>query len=470
MEVTIIGGGFAGLVAATRLAGEGHHVTVIEARAHLGGRSFPSGDGGEPAPRLLFGYFRATRAFLERIGTAGKLHMGPGLALGFIDRRGGKRKERLLHDGPSALGKLGRLGAVAAFSGLSLVERALALRVLTALRAPNRLAPAPGERQTVEEWLDALGQPRGARESLWYPLALATLQDQPRSASARMFAAALSALLLGDAADAAIVASSVDAQQLYVDDARRILDGARARIELGHSARQIHVRAIGDRLVLAGVELDDGRVIAGDAVIAALPASATLALLPEAVRARESYFSQLARLRTAPATTVRLRVDRPLTVSTPALALLGSPFHWLFTRAAGDGTDAWLQSWGDRELVAKDEAALVALAERELHAILPDAAGARVLSSRVVREPDALVAHPAGADNDRPRTRTPVEGLFLAGDYVRTGLPANLESAARSAEEAAGFALEFEPPPPPPTPQGFVPLGRLTKRTPASSN
>jgi hypothetical protein len=78
--------------------------------------------------------------------------------------------------------------------------------------------------------------------------------------------------------------------------------------------------------------------------------------------------------------------------------------------------------------------------------------------------------HRAGAEGERPGARTPFSGLLLAGAFVRTGLPANLESAARAAEQCAELArddLPPEPEAPRPQPTGaFVPLGSLRRAAP----
>jgi len=41
----------------------------------------------------------------------------------------------------------------------------------------------------------------------------------------------------------------------------------------------------------------------------------------------------------------------------------------------------------------------------------------------------------------RPEPRTPIPGLFLAGDWIDTGLPATIEGAVRSGHSAASLAL-----------------------------
>ena len=49
-----------------------------------------------------------------------------------------------------------------------------------------------------------------------------------------------------------------------------------------------------------------------------------------------------------------------------------------------------------------------------------------------------------GDDSLRPTQRTPVEGLFLAGDYTQTGWPATMEGAVRSGFLAAERYLESQ--------------------------
>src|SRR5688572_9732866 len=64
-DVIVIGGGFAGLSAAVRLAEAGAHVLVLEARSRLGGRAtaFPDRESGElvdNGQHVLLGCYRDT--------------------------------------------------------------------------------------------------------------------------------------------------------------------------------------------------------------------------------------------------------------------------------------------------------------------------------------------------------------------------------------------------------------------------
>ena len=92
-EVIVIGGGFAGLSAATALAEKGIRVLVLEARRSLGGRASAfidpaTGERVDNGQHVLTGAYRETFRFLRRIGTEAHVYLQPGLAVDFIDRGG----------------------------------------------------------------------------------------------------------------------------------------------------------------------------------------------------------------------------------------------------------------------------------------------------------------------------------------------------------------------------------------------
>ena len=68
---------------------------------------------------------------------------------------------------------------------------------------------------------------------------------------------------------------------------------------------------------------------------------------------------------------------------------------------------------------------------------LPEASNANVKHIRGIRTMNATVLLEPGSELIRPISQTPIRGLFLAGDWCKTGLPATIESAARSGEQAA---------------------------------
>ena len=116
--------------------------------------------------------------------------------------------------------------------------------------------------------------------------------------------------------------------------------------------------------------------------------------------------------------------------------------QWVFDKRAvvGDGASHLsLVSSGASPLVDQTNDALIAAAHQELLEALPAIRPARLLRATVIREPSATFSLAPGQPQ-RPESRTPVRGLFLAGDWIDTGLPATIESAVRSGHTAADLA------------------------------
>jgi zeta-carotene desaturase len=95
-----------------------------------------------------------------------------------------------------------------------------------------------------------------------------------------------------------------------------------------------------------------------------------------------------------------------------------------------------LVSSGASPLVDRSNAQLIAIAHEELLEAIPGSRSSQLLRATVVREPRATFSLAPGQPQ-RPDTQTPVPGLYLAGDWIATGLPATIESAVRSGHRAA---------------------------------
>jgi uncharacterized protein with NAD-binding domain and iron-sulfur cluster len=201
------------------------------------------------------------------------------------------------------------------------------------------------------------------------------------------------------------------------------------------------------------LELGNGRVtslsIAGrpeehaDAVILAVPPPALAALLP-GERAAAVGLRDLAALRSAPIVSVHLWF-RTTFVSPRMAGFLDGPIHWLFTPPMQPDTGRYLTLVvsGAHDLVAKPQDEILRIARRELSRYLPVTVGLEATDALVVKEANATYAATPEEQPRRPKTKTAVANLFLAGDWVDTGLPATLESAVLSGERAAAAASEY---------------------------
>src|SRR5690349_3382441 len=89
MNVIVIGGGFAGLSAATSLSKQGHRVTLLEGRQILGGRAYSftdpkTGDSVDNGQHLFMGCYQETIQFLQRIGSLEGLTFQQSMSIRFV--------------------------------------------------------------------------------------------------------------------------------------------------------------------------------------------------------------------------------------------------------------------------------------------------------------------------------------------------------------------------------------------------
>ena len=90
-------------------------------------------------------------------------------------------------------------------------------------------------------------------------------------------------------------------------------------------------------------------------------------------------------------------------------------------------------------LAGKPPDALVEEALRDLERVCHRTTRARLLRTRVVRQPFATYVLPTGTRS--PAHLTAIPGLYLAGDWTDTGLPSTVESAVASGHRAAESVL-----------------------------
>ena len=198
-DVIVIGAGVAGLRAAVALAARGARVSVLEAKAVLGGRATAftdpqTGERVDNGQHVMLGCYRETFAFLRQIGTDDRVRVQPTLEVDFVDAVGERSRLSL----PGLPPPLNFAAGLLDWKALSWRDRVAAMRLAGPIRTaqaeqrtrsggqtPSRIAASPSE--TVDEWLINNGQTPRIREMLWEPLALAALNQSVRVAAAPPF-------------------------------------------------------------------------------------------------------------------------------------------------------------------------------------------------------------------------------------------------------------------------------------------
>ncbi len=441
-DVVVVGGGFAGLSAAVDLAGRGARVLVLEARPCLGGRASAftdpeTGDVVDNGQHALFGCYHETFRFLRIIGTGHLVQLDNQLEIEIIDRRGRHSRLRSMNMPPP----LHLIAGLLRWTALSWRDRAAALAIgpvlSRAARRHSRGEPIDDQQQheTVAAWLRRHGQTEALCELLWEPLAVAALNQQMDVAAAAPFVRVLAQMFGGSRQDAAIGLPRVPLDALYATPAARWLT------ERGHEVRTGAVA----RIVCAGeavshVDVRGERIEAG-VVVCAVPWHALERTLDRAPARMAQTIAAATATSSSPIVTVNLWLDRAVT-DVPFVGLPGRTMQWIFDKRqafAERASHLSLVSSGAAAIVARSNRELIDLAVDEVRDALAPAREAAVIRAVVVREKRATFSLAPGEPR-RPQTVTPVKGLFLAGDWIDTGLPATIESAVVSGHRAGAAA------------------------------
>ena len=434
-DVLIIGGGFAGLAAGVALAEAGKRVCLFEQNPHLGGRarSFrdpATGSVVDNGQHLFMGCYHSTIQFLKTIGTLDRVQFQRRLAVPFLDRGG--RLTRL--DCPDVAAPWHLLLGVLRSGSFSFKQKLEVLHLGRGLRIGGRES-APTESETVAAWLDRQRQSQGLQRRFWDLLCIAAMNEDPRIASAQLFARVLRLALFSSSADSRLGIARVGLSECYTTAAAAYIEARGGRVQTGRSVKQLLISKDACR----GVVLGGGQSSEGASVISAVPWREFATLLPgEIVRTDPVLAGSLA-LRPAPIISINLWFDVPIT-DLEFAGLRGTTVQWLFDKSrilnARDYYVSLVLS-GAHEHVKSSKEDLLALALRELIELIPSARKAKLLHSLVIKEHFATFSPSPEAERLRPEARTPLRGLFLAGDWTATGLPATIEGAVQSGYTAA---------------------------------
>ncbi|MFT7774591.1 hydroxysqualene dehydroxylase HpnE [Roseateles sp.] len=407
-RVAIVGGGWAGIAAAVKLADAGHNITVFEMAPQLGGRA-RSVAGQDPAwphdngQHILIGAYRDSLALMQRLGAEpcealARLPLAlpypgePGLRLPPGSPLVSFTRGVLAHHGWPLSARLGLLNAAAGWL-------ARGFRCDAALSVADLCA----------------GLAAAVKRDLVEPLCIAALNTPAPKASAQVFLRVLKDALFSGAGGADLLLPRRPLSDLLAGPAATWLG---PRLRLGYRVQEIAPgwRVDGesfDGVVLACTSTEAARLTADLAPDWSATASA-LGFEPIITVYLNSPGSRLP----APMLALRDGPDAPAQFVFDQGQLGGAPGRFAFVVS---GAAPWVARGGCAEAVQ-------AQARRELHWATPP------VIDRMLTEKRATFACTPGLV--RPPHRI-APGLFAAGDYVLGPYPATLEGAVRAGLAAA---------------------------------
>ena len=444
-RVVVVGGGIAGLAAATGLAERGVAVTLLEARDTLGGRvrAWPLPDG-RTMSRGFHAFFRQyynLRALLRRAD--------PGL-------------QRLvpLPDYPLALAggptdSFARIPRTPPWSIIGFVLTSPTFRVrdlakvdagaaldLLRVEFPRTFHETTGV--SAADVLDRLRFPRQARHLALEVFARSFFAD-PREFSGGELLAMFHTYFLGSAEGLLFDVPDDDYDTALWSPLAGYLDGLGVEIHTGVTVGELAARDGGV------VAVHDGGEVAADAAVLALDTASLQRVVEESAWLGDAAWrDRVARLRVAPPFGVGRRwLARPQPDVPPFLGTSG--YGPLDNVSRLDAFEAGASRWAATTAGAVVEVHGYALSDpspatadrlwQEAERVAPSLAGAPVVAQEWLIEQDCPLVDttPWG---QRPTVATPDPRVVLAGDLVRCELPvALMERAATTGWQAANQLL-----------------------------
>lgn len=424
VDTVVVGAGWSGLAAAVELARCGREVTLLESAPRIGGRarSVPFGEHAlDNGQHVLLGAYDHVLSLLHTLDVAESdvlLRLPLDLTL--------RAPERCV----LSLSTLYLPAPLHLLAGLLTARGAGRLEALAALPGIRHMLRADeAEDITVGTLLQRCRQPDSLVRGLWAPLCLAALNTPVEQASARLFREVLRQAFTGHRRRSDLLLPRVDLDRVLAEPALRYLESRGARVLTGRRVARLEPVESGLRVYMRdiGMEAHD--------VILATPPGVTAALCTGLSGMRETVLG-LEQLGQDPICTVYLQYPPEVRLPLPMMGMLDLTSQWVFDRrhCGQPGIMAVVISGpgGHMEL---DTGSLARQAAADLALLFPDWPAPQ--DHWVVREKRATFRAAAGCERHRPEMRTPVDGLWLAGDHVRNGLPATLEGAVMNGVQCA---------------------------------
>lgn len=421
LSVGIIGGGYAGMAAATTLAARGVPVTVFESAKQLGGRArgvWHNDTQLDNGQHILLGCYHDTLKLIAQVGgDVGQdfLRLPMQLTL----------RNRFELKAPHLPAPLHLLVALLSAKGLSFSERIQAARFMLAMRGIKfKLA----HDISALDLLRAHGQSEDLIRLMWEPICISALNTPTHKASAQVLLNVLRDSLNGSFADSEMLLPRLNFSALFPDRAAQYVKKHGGTVLTSCGVEAIVPLEDGVELLTA-----QGTQRFSHVICAASPANTSR--LFRAVPALIPVADQIDAIPYQPIYTVYLQYPAHVTLPHPMLGFDRCFAQWLFDKGRIAGQHGLIAAVISAEGLHQelDHAQLGKKVAQELHEQL--GISSEPLWHKVIAEKRATFS--CEVNLLRPAQITPINNLLLAGDFTAGDYPATLEGAVMSGIRAA---------------------------------
>jgi squalene-associated FAD-dependent desaturase len=441
--VAIIGGGCAGLSAATALLERGFAVTLFEASPQLGGRARSVAIEMQATPQLLdngqhmlLGAYRETLALLHKVGVD-EQQAFLRLPLQINMQSSQARSEFALASCHYLPAPFNMLIGLFCCKGITMKERFAALKFIWQLKKTAYQTPSD---KPLEQFLHEQQQTQRLIKMLWEPLCLAAMNTPVAIASTRIFLNILRDTFNGRKTDSDFLLPRFDLSQIIAKPLAQYIQALGGVIKLNQQVRSL--KAVADSNGQAGFSLEtlDGQHFYRQVVIATAPEGAGKLL--HALPQLKQLQTQIQTYRYQPIYTIYLQYSANTKLPNVMSGLSNMPglgsmprlsnttAQWVFDRGQLCGQAGLMavivSACGPHQALSQDE--LACTVAHELSLAFPQLV--KPLWHKVIAEKRATFS--CEPDLARPSHKTLQTGLFLTGDYCYADYPATIEAAIRS--------------------------------------
>lgn len=426
-HIAIIGGGIAGLAAASLLASRGMQIILFEASSQLGGRARGLDYKGvklDNGQHILLGAYKETLALLKLAGVdEGQVLMRLPLNLTMLDVN--SNNTFALKACNVLPAPLHILAGLLLAKGLTFSSRlsAIKLMIWMKLNAFKLNIDVP-----LYDFLQAKKQPEAVIKNLWEPLCLAALNTPIQFASTQIFLNVLRDSFARKKQDSDLLLPRVDLSTLMAAPLAAYIVGNGGQIKTNCAIKTLQHTA--DKITLHS---HAGEHNFSHVIIACAPHQLSKLIIPSLV----DYFTY------QPITTVYLQYAKSVNLPQVMTGLVGSLSQWVFDKEKLSdqiGLIAVIISAHAPFDIRQEALAMRVVAE--LNSAFPQLKNSNLLWHKVITEKRATFS--CNANLARPKAMTILNNVYLVGDFTANGhvqndYPATIEGAVRSAIYAANL-------------------------------
>jgi squalene-associated FAD-dependent desaturase len=419
----IIGGGLAGLSAASILSSKKFNVTLIESSPKLGGRTYSFRDKEtdseiDNGQHIMMGCYKETLQFVKLIGAENNFDYQENLFLKFIDRE----KNQFQFNASSSFYPLNLLKAIINFDALTSDDKISFIILLLKLPILSKNAL---KKITVIEWLENENQNPNTIKNFWEILCVGALNTNLEKASAFVFYEVLMQIFYKGNFASTIILPKYGLSESIINPASQFIKSNGGEIILSEMVKEVVIK----NQKMVSVKSENKIYDDFDYVISAIPLYALEKIIPKNTMNinLELEYSTILNIH------IWLKENN---LNEKFYGLLDSTLHWIFVKE------------NHVNIVISDANYLADKSKEEIYDLVTEEllqftsiTRENTLKYKIIKEKRATFVPAVETLNKRPNSKTSIKNLFLAGDWTNTGLPSTIESAVKSGRIAADFIL-----------------------------